>query len=139
MLQGQQWIDRVRLCLEDKLIHSAVYAENSSCDQIDTFSYRTHPYCYVSNSFCSLILMDEQNLNALFETVTVKDLTWPVEATKAICDTLKLCNQLETSQKYGTLPKVTTGRKLIPGFLTWMARLAAEHPILSNLACVWYQ
>ena len=133
-MQGQQWIDRVRLCLEDKLIHSAVYADNSSCDQIDSFSYRTHPFCYVSNDFCSLILMDKQNLNALFETVTVKDLTWPFEATKAICDTLKLCNELEISQIYDTK---ATGN--IPGFLTWIARLAAEHPILSNLACVWYQ
>ena len=80
--------------------------------------------------------MDKQNLNALFETVTVKDLTWPFEATKAICDTLKLCNELEISQKYDTKAKVTG---LIPGFLTWIARLAVEYPILSYLACVWYQ
>ena len=75
--------------------------------------------------------MDKQNLNALFKTVSVKDLTWPIEATKAICDTLKLCNEIEMYQYNNT--------KGAAGFLTWIARLAAEYPMLSNLACIWYQ
>ena len=82
--------------------------------------------------------MDKQNLNALFQTVSVKDLTWPVEATKAICDTLRLCNKLKTSQqKYQHNNNAV--REIVPGFLTWMAELAAKYPILSNLACVLYQ
>lgn len=79
--------------------------------------------------------MDKQNLNALFETVSIKDLTWPLEATKAICDTLKLCNTFDrTSQN-------SDGKEagFIPDFLTWIARLAAEHPTLTDLACDLYQ
>ena len=81
--------------------------------------------------------MDKQNLNAIFSTVTVKDLTWPLEATKAICDTLRLCNELEISQqKYQY--NDTMVREIVPGFLTWITQLAAKYPILSNLACVLY-
>ena len=81
--------------------------------------------------------MDKQNLNALFDTVSVKDLMWPIEATKAICDTLKLCNEMDTSQEYQN--DGTDEGRVIPGFLTWIAQLAADYPILSNLACGLYQ
>jgi len=138
ILQGQQWINRVRLCLEDKLLHSSVYADNSSCDQISSFSYHTHPFCYVNNGFCNVVLMDKQNLNALFETVTVKDLTWPPEATRAICDTLKLCNVMDMNLQKNQ-SDVSKEDKFIPDFLTWIARLAADYPILTNVACYLYQ
>ena len=89
--------------------------------------------------------MDNQNLNALFKTVTVRDLLWPFEATKAICDTLKLCYENEKYQ-YNNNSKgaemcneIETYQYNIPGFLTWIAQVAAEYPILSYLACVWYQ
>lgn len=83
--------------------------------------------------------MDKHNLNALFETVSVKDLTWPLEATKAICDTLKLCNQFNTNQKHYNVSMEEKVTGFVPSFLTWIARLAAEYPILSNLACDLYQ
>ena len=81
--------------------------------------------------------MDKQNLNALFDTVSVKDLMWPTEATKAICDTLELCNELDTSQRYQG--GVTDEGRIIPELLTWIAQLAADYPILSKLGCVLYQ
>ena len=141
MLQGQQWINRVRLCLEDKLLHSSVYADNSSCDQISSYSYQTHPFCYVDNDFCNVVLLDKQNLNALFETVTVKDLVWPLEATKAICDTLKLCYifDMDLQKNQSDVHKEDKVTGFIPDFLTWIARLAADYPALTNIACYLYQ
>lgn len=138
MLQGQQWINRVRLCLEDKLLHSPVYADNSSCDQISSYSYHTHPICYVDNSFCNVVLLDKQNLNALFDTVTVKDLMWPPEATRAICDTLKLCNVFDMNWLQKNQSEVSKEDRVTADFLTWIARLAADYPVLTDIACYLY-
>ena len=54
MLQGQDWVKRVGVCLQDKLIHSSVYAENSSCDQISSSSYGFHAHAMSTMDFVTL-------------------------------------------------------------------------------------
>jgi len=137
IFQGQKWIDDVRLCLMDQLLHSSVYADNSSCKELSRFAYSTHPFCYVGNGFCEVVLPDEQNLNALFSTVSVKDLAWPPDATKAICDTLKQCLEKESNYMAADNNRSLTG--IMPKFLTWLAQLVNDYPVLSNLACDLYR
>jgi len=133
IFQGQEWMDDVRLCLMDQLLHSSVYADNSSCKELSTFAYSTHPFCYVDNGFCEVVLPDEQNLNALFSTVSVKDLVWPPDATKAICDILKQCLENESNAMAADNNRGLSG--IVPKFLTWLAQLATKYPILNKLAC----
>lgn len=123
-MQGQEWIDSVRLCLLDELLHSSVYAENGTCGEISSFAYSTHPSCYVDNGFCTVILMDRQNLNATFVTVDTIDLLWPPEAARATYDTLKLCFM---SNNYNNT-QVTKS-----SFSTWITHLTADYPVLSKL------
>ena len=137
IFQGQKWINNVRLCLEDQLLHSSVYAHNSSCKELNKFGYSTHPYCYVDNGFCQVVLTDKQNLDALFTTVTVSDLAWPPEAVKAICDTLKVCHEIGSYDMIARDDERLTG--VVPTFLTWLAQIANDYPILSNIACDLYR
>ena len=137
LFQGQEWINKVRLCLLDQLLHSSVYADNSSCKEIAKFGYGTHTYCYVDNGFCQVVLTDKQNMDALFTTVSVSDLAWPPEAVNAICDTLKLCREIKSHDVVTEDDGQFTG--IVPKFLTWVAQLATDYPILSNLACDLYK
>ena len=143
MLQGQQWINRVRLCLLDKMLHSTVYADNSSCDQLSSASYDFHAPCYVDNGFCDIVLKNEQNLDSLFKVVSLRDLAWPPDAVRSICDIMKLCNELD---KHHRCQDDTCQNDIIKGntpgvsmFLTRIAQLAAKYPILSNIACDLYK
>ena len=143
MLQGQDWMKRVGACLQDKLIHSSVYAENSSCDQISSSSYGFHAPCYVNNGFCDIVLPNTQNLDALFEIVSVRDLAWPPDAVRSICDIIKRCNKLD---KHGTCQddvcKDDINKEGAEGprkFFTRIAQLVVNYPILRNLACNLYR
>jgi len=120
-----------------------VYAENSSCDQISSFSYRSHPSCYVDTGFCNVVLTNEQNLDGLFKTVSVRDLAWPPDAVRAICDTMKLCNQLDAHQTCQHDACLNNKEDKVTGFisdmfLTRIAQLAIKHPIISNFVCNLY-
>ena len=119
------------------MLHSSVYADNSSCEELAKFGYSTHPYCYVDNGFCQVVLTDKQNLDALFATVSVSDLTWPPEAVKAICDTLKVCHEIGSYDRITGDGGQLTG--VVPKFLTWLAQLVNDYPVLSNLACDLYR
>ena len=142
MLQGQQWINRVRLCLQDKMLSSSVYAKNGSCDQLSSAGYGSHAHCYVDNGFCDTVLMNNQNLNALFKVVSLRDLTWPPDAVRSICDIMKLCNELDKHHRcqddtcQSDIKENTAGGSML---LTRIAQLAAKHPILSKIACDLYK
>ena len=54
--RGQQWIDDVLVCLQQTL-HDAIDAE-TSCEDIRTIAFDSHPACYVDAGFCTLPLGD---------------------------------------------------------------------------------
>ena len=122
----------MRVCLEDKLLHSLEYTTNSSCDKIMTFGYQSHSHCYVDGGFCHLVLPDKQNLNALYMIVSIRDLVWPPGAIKAICDILNLCRQVDTNQNSVCEADETSGggcnkekvTGFIPHILTWITQIA---------------
>ena len=142
MLQGQDWVKKVGICLQEKLIHSPVYAENSSCDQISSSSYSFHAPCYVNNGFCDIVLPSTRNLDALFEIVSVRDLAWPPDAVRSICDIMKMCNELEkgqTCQNDACQADASNKDSLrSTRFFTRITQLVTNHPILRNFACILY-
>jgi hypothetical protein len=50
--RGQQWIDDVLVCLQRDL--RASIDSGTSCPDIRTIAFDTHPACYVENGFCTL-------------------------------------------------------------------------------------
>lgn len=50
--RGQRWIDDVLVCLQREL--RASIDANTSCDDIRTIAFDSHPGCYVENGFCTL-------------------------------------------------------------------------------------
>ena len=73
-LQGQAWIVGVRRCLMQSIINSDLYSTNgTTCKQLKDFAFNSHPNCYVSNGFCSDILVSTlcQNLVCLGAEVFV--------------------------------------------------------------------
>lgn len=127
-------------------MHSSVYAENGSCDEIGSFGYGSHASCYVDNGFCNLILADKHNLDALFQIVSIQDLLWPPDAVRSICDIMKLCNQLDTHetcqnddacQKPGDISAEDNGW-ISSMFFIPIAQLAAKYPMFSDIVCDLY-
>ena len=49
----------------DALLNSTVYLSNGTCNGLETFSFNTHPSCYVDNDFCTDILLNATNLYCL--------------------------------------------------------------------------
>ena len=49
---GKQWIDDVLVCLQDEL--RVRIEPTSTCDEIRTTAYDSHPACYVEAGFCRL-------------------------------------------------------------------------------------
>jgi hypothetical protein len=54
--RGREWIDEVLVCLQRELRERI--DETTSCDDIHTIAFDTHPGCYVEAGFCSLPLLD---------------------------------------------------------------------------------
>ena len=53
---GKQWIDDVLVCLQEEL-HAAIDAQ-TSCPDVRTIAFDTHPDCYVAAGFCELPFTD---------------------------------------------------------------------------------
>jgi len=88
--QGQQWIDSVRLCLINELVHSSVYTQNGTCSEISSFAYASHPKCYTSAGFCDVILPKWRNLWGLIRTINISHL---IKGWREICSTLVRCHR----------------------------------------------
>jgi len=54
--RGQAWIDDVLVCLQDEL--RASIDSTSSCDEVRTLAFDSHPGCYLEAGFCGLSLAD---------------------------------------------------------------------------------
>jgi hypothetical protein len=49
---GQRWIDATLVCLQETL-HDEIDA-TTSCADVRTLAFDSHPACYVDNGFCRL-------------------------------------------------------------------------------------
>ena len=90
IFQGRRWVNSVRLCLMNQLLHSSVYRHNGQCSAISSFAYASHPYCYTSAGFCTVILRSWQNWRALSKTIDFRDL-FSSSGGRAMCSTLRRC------------------------------------------------
>ena len=68
-MQGQAWVNGVRICLMQEILNSAVYNNNGTCQELLEFAYGSHPECYVDNGFCTDIFLSLTNLNCLIDDV----------------------------------------------------------------------
>ncbi|XP_019856292.1 PREDICTED: uncharacterized protein LOC109584838 [Amphimedon queenslandica] len=87
---GQQWINKVRICLETALVNSTVYRNNATCEDIKDYAFKTHPQCYLDAGFCSVILDSPTNLYCLYKVFDVKDFFSKL-AINQVYQTLKSC------------------------------------------------
>jgi hypothetical protein len=53
---GQEWIDEVLVCLQHELRDSI--DEATSCDDIRTIAFDSHPVCYLEHGLCQLPVWD---------------------------------------------------------------------------------
>ncbi len=53
---GKRWIDNVLVCLQDSL--RASIDTTTSCQDIRTIAFDSHPACYVDHGFCTLPFWD---------------------------------------------------------------------------------
>lgn len=65
---GQQWIDDVLVCLQSEL-RDSIDGE-TSCPDVRTIAFDTHPDCYVGAGFCDLPFTDWL---AVFATIDLTD------------------------------------------------------------------
>ena len=68
-MQGQAWVNGVRICLMQKILNSTVYNNNGTCEELLEFAYGSHPGCYVDNGFCTDIFLNLTNLECLIDDV----------------------------------------------------------------------
>jgi hypothetical protein len=54
--RGQRWIDDVLVCLQEEL--QAGIDAGTSCDDVRTIAFDSHPGCYVDAGFCTLPILD---------------------------------------------------------------------------------
>ena len=47
------------------ILNSTVYNSNGTCSQLQTIAFKSHQSCYIDNTFCTDILLNETNLNCL--------------------------------------------------------------------------
>ena len=74
-IQGQAWVNGVRICLMQEILNSAVYNNNGTCKELLEFAYGSHPDCYVDNGFCTDILGSLKNLVCLgIDVLDVSDI-----------------------------------------------------------------
>uniref|UniRef100_A0A1X7VAX4 VWFA domain-containing protein n=1 Tax=Amphimedon queenslandica TaxID=400682 RepID=A0A1X7VAX4_AMPQE len=51
-------------CLMQSIVNSPRYNNvNTTCDQLETFAFESHPRCYIENGFCTDILLSDQCQN----------------------------------------------------------------------------
>ena len=55
VLQGQEWIKKVRLCLKTKLYNNTAVYNSRNCSLIIDYAFSTHPTCYVDSGFCHIV------------------------------------------------------------------------------------
>lgn len=84
--EGQAWIDRVLVCLQEAL--DARIGPESTCEEVWTAGFDTHPDCYVDAGFCTLGFED---LVVVGTTIDAVDLSLPdqvaqVERVNALCE-----------------------------------------------------
>uniref|UniRef100_A0A1X7SN28 Uncharacterized protein n=1 Tax=Amphimedon queenslandica TaxID=400682 RepID=A0A1X7SN28_AMPQE len=75
---GQAWVTNVSKCLMQSIVNSPLYNNvNTTCDQLETFTFESHPRCYIENGFCTNILLSDQCQNLVCignEVFTDRDL-----------------------------------------------------------------
>ena len=66
------------------ILNSSVYNSNGTCTQLSTIAFNSHQSCYISNGFCTDILLSETNLNCLaFEIFNLTDF-WNEQAIQQV-------------------------------------------------------
>ncbi len=83
--RGQEWLDDVLVCLQATLRDSI--DANTSCDDIRTIAFDSHPACYVDAGFCTLSPWD---IAQVVWTIDLRDWT-SREAAKQVVTTALDC------------------------------------------------
>ena len=81
--QGQNWIERVRRCLMNKInSHTHLWTPPLlplSCDDIATSAFNSHSGCYVESGVCTSVVT---NCNSFLRVVSILDFSDLVASTK---------------------------------------------------------
>jgi hypothetical protein len=86
-LRGRLWIDDVLICLQDEL--RASIDTGSSCAEVRTIAFDSHPDCYIEAGFCSLPLSDVVKVAA-----TVDVIDWfSADAVRQVITTAARCSR----------------------------------------------
>lgn len=90
--EGQEWITNTMLCLQNALVpYGTDGTESTTCDDLRSYAFGTHPDCYVGGGFCTLPPSDWA---VVVETVGLAELFGSLEALKAVLETGKDCGEL---------------------------------------------
>ncbi|OZJ06316.1 hypothetical protein BZG36_00725 [Bifiguratus adelaidae] len=87
--QGQQWIDNVRLCLQQDLLKDANC--NSNCTAVNDDAFASHAGCYIQSGLCSLPPTDWIAIEETIGFLTIFE-TW--NAFKEALDAAGACAEL---------------------------------------------
>ena len=92
-IQGQQWVNSVQICLMQKILNSELYNnDDSTCQDLYNFGFKSHPDCFANNGFCVDILQKFVNLDC-FAKQFCNDIKQSQQARLAIeqVSVLELC------------------------------------------------
>ncbi|XP_011403766.1 PREDICTED: uncharacterized protein LOC105312654 [Amphimedon queenslandica] len=97
---GQAWLSRVRRCLMQSIVSSAVYNnESATCDDLKDFAIGSRPKCYVDNGFCTSIFLSPQcqNLNCIQNRIYPDNKRYSTQSRAQIIKTTESCpSQIST-------------------------------------------
>ena len=86
---GKAWVTNTMLCLQGALVpFGTAGTESTTCPNLKTFAFGTHPSCYVQSGVCKLPPSDWV---VIVGTVSLKELFGSLDALKATFKTAKGC------------------------------------------------
>ncbi|KAK2757922.1 hypothetical protein FQN54_004328 [Arachnomyces sp. PD_36] len=86
---GQEWITDTMLCLQNALVpYGLGGSESTTCDDLKSYAFDTHPDCYVNSGVCTLPPPDWV---VIVNTVSLPELFGSVDALKATLQTMGDC------------------------------------------------
>lgn len=85
--QGQKWVSDTMLCLQTALVPYAT-DQTTSCANLKTFAFGTHPRCYVDSGYCDLA---KEDLKVIQSLVDPKELFSSLDSIKAVLQTAIEC------------------------------------------------
>jgi Stanniocalcin family len=91
--RGKTWITKTMLCLQQRLVPFGSGERRTTCPNLKSVAFGSHPGCYVSSGLCTLPPTDWVTI---VKTVSLKELFGSLDALKETLKTAEGCAEFYT-------------------------------------------